>query len=605
MKQLVFSCKNEVELMESMRGFMNEDFYRKASCVAAQLYIGYPDMTMTNKFLDTIYEFDENIRIFGLTTGMEMVGGEFQTAAYVFNFLFFESSTVEVMTLNCELMEEKKAAEIISNMINSFNDIKCVQFFINTMDMKHPNELLRNIVINDRNIAVSGAGAGIPYIEDEKIRNGFFVIGDGIVKNGIIVAVYRGQELHCMSAYTLGWVPCGREHVITKMPNDVTVSEIDGKPATEFYTKYLGIPLDEHFTERTYEFPMVVKRDGVYIARAIGAVDKKGDLIFPADIYEGEKVQLSFGNSKSIIETSRKNALNIAKFVPDVLQLVVCANRQEYLRDEEQTELDYYGMTCSDMNGCSSFGEIALVGDKVTLFNCALVATAFREGEPDYSKCADVDCKSLSAKSERIPLIDRMFHFLSVTSKEYVEMQEQERERQLEEEVLAQKAANEAKSRFLSNMSHEIRTPINAILGMDEMILREASDANILEYAENIKNAGTMLLGLINDILDFSKIEAGKLEIIPVEYSLSSLLNDTVVINNVKAANKGLFIDVKVDEKMPDALFGDEIRIRQVLLNIFSNSVKYTEDGGIYFSVKEIERTEKTLPSNLVSEIPE
>ena len=106
-------------------------------------------------------------------------------------------------------------------------------------------------------------------------------------------------------------------------------------------------------------------------------------------------------------------------------------------------------------------------------------------------------------------------------------------------------AANEAKSSFLSNMSHEIRTPINAILGMNEMILRESDNKNILNYAANVENAGTTLLSLVNDILDFSKIEAGKMEIIPVEYDLSSLLNDLVNMVAARAEAKGL--SMKVD----------------------------------------------------------
>jgi len=147
-------------------------------------------------------------------------------------------------------------------------------------------------------------------------------------------------------------------------------------------------------------------------------------------------------------------------------------------------------------------------------------------------------------------------------------------------------AASEAKSSFLSNMSHEIRTPINAILGMNEIILRESDNAEIISYAESIKTAGNTLLGIINDILDFSKIEAGKIEIIPVDYDLSSLINDLVNMIQTRADDKGLSLSLEFDKNLPKMLHGDEVRIKQVITNILTNSVKYTEKGIVTFSIK-------------------
>jgi signal transduction histidine kinase/DNA-binding NarL/FixJ family response regulator len=146
-------------------------------------------------------------------------------------------------------------------------------------------------------------------------------------------------------------------------------------------------------------------------------------------------------------------------------------------------------------------------------------------------------------------------------------------------------AASEAKSSFLSNMSHEIRTPINAVLGMNEMILRECDDNNILAYSESIKTAGTTLLGLVNDILDFSKIEAGKMEIIPVDYDLSSVINDLVNMIQTKADDKDLKLILKINSVIPKYLHGDEIRIKQVITNILTNAVKYTEEGSVTLSI--------------------
>lgn len=145
--------------------------------------------------------------------------------------------------------------------------------------------------------------------------------------------------------------------------------------------------------------------------------------------------------------------------------------------------------------------------------------------------------------------------------------------------------SNQAKGNFLANMSHEIRTPINAVLGMDAMILRESDDENIKEYAMNIQNAGHTLLYLINDILDFSKIESGKMEIIPVEYEFSSIIHDVATMIMVKAKDKGLDMKVNVNQNLPYKVYGDEIRIRQILVNLLTNAVKYTKEGGLTLTV--------------------
>ena len=146
-------------------------------------------------------------------------------------------------------------------------------------------------------------------------------------------------------------------------------------------------------------------------------------------------------------------------------------------------------------------------------------------------------------------------------------------------------SANEAKSAFLDNMSHEIRTPMNSILGMNEMILREEQRPEITEYALVIQRAGRALLGIINDILDFSKLQDRKMEIAPIRYDLSSLINDIVNIAAEQAKKKSLTFNVNVDKKIPRILDGDEYHIRQVMLNILNNAIKFTERGGITVTI--------------------
>ena len=134
-------------------------------------------------------------------------------------------------------------------------------------------------------------------------------------------------------------------------------------------------------------------------------------------------------------------------------------------------------------------------------------------------------------------------------------------------------------------MSHEIRTPINAILGMNEMILRENKDPVIDDYAGSVKSSGKMLLMLVNDVLDFSKIEAGKMEINSADFSMAQLLRDIMPMLKERADDKKLKLETKIVSEVPDGMVSDEFRIRQILINLINNAIKYTDEGLVTLTI--------------------
>jgi len=154
---------------------------------------------------------------------------------------------------------------------------------------------------------------------------------------------------------------------------------------------------------------------------------------------------------------------------------------------------------------------------------------------------------------------------------------------------------SKSKSSFLASMSHEIRTPMNAITGMAELLLRGDLSDEARAHAQDIKQAGNNLVSIINDILDFSKIEAGRMEIIPVKYMLSSLINDSVNIIRMRIGEKPLRFFTNIDGSIPNSLIGDEVRMRQILLNLLTNAVKYTEKGHIGLTVTAQKKEEKQI----------
>jgi len=159
--------------------------------------------------------------------------------------------------------------------------------------------------------------------------------------------------------------------------------------------------------------------------------------------------------------------------------------------------------------------------------------------------------------------------------------------------------ANASKTKFLATISHEIRTPMNAIIGFSEIeLLKEETPTEIKNTFRKIHNSGYMLLGIINDILDLSKIETGKFEIVPINYDTASLINDTVQLNLMRIGSKPIEFTLKVAENLPAKLFGDELRIKQILNNLLSNAIKYTKEGQVNVSFALALRDKETV--NLV-----
>ncbi len=193
-------------------------------------------------------------------------------------------------------------------------------------------------------------------------------------------------------------------------------------------------------------------------------------------------------------------------------------------------------------------------------------------------------------------LLISFFYYLGykneqLNAKKMEDMRAEGLKQSFEAESLKQKEAaayeaNKAKSRFLAQMSHEIRTPINAVLGMNEMILRVSDDKEILGYAENIDSAGNTLLALINSILDFSKIEDGKMDIIPVEFDTMAFIGNLVNSISLRADAKGLALKLEIDSELPKRLYGDDVRLTQVIMNLLTNAVKYTEKGSVTLTMK-------------------
>jgi len=540
---------------------------------------------------------DKNLKIAGISV-YSIADMTVMLKGMRLNLILTESSDIEVVTIPCKPGQERRAIDHMKKRLGANPDIKAVQLFVCNVGL-NTTEFLRESFKGREDIGVFGTltsrelpeavasrGDGYNILnvigrQGANVKQERFAIGDALVSDGFVAVIFSGKDLYADLRYALGWHPVGREMPVTISENkgkwETCISEIDGMSPVDLYNEYLGVKPDNYFTYNICEFPLMVRRNETDICLIPLEYGDKGEIYFDSTIYEGEKLYLSFATHDEVLGAVRESLKEMTGFEPDALFLVLCSNRINFLEEDAKLEWSCFSGIAPDLALIHGVSEIYYHRGKGGVLNSAHVAAALREGKETGKRKTggeyDLNC---GHHHNIIPLSERMSVFMSkMTSL-------------LENMALDAQAANQAKSAFLTAMSHEIRTPINAILGMDEMILRESSDPEILKYAEDIRSAGNSLLGLVNDILDFSKIEVGKMDIIPVEYEFASVLNDLYNIIKKRAEDKGLTVRLNIDPAIPSVLYGDEIRLKQVITNILTNAVKYTEKGSITLSVKSV-----------------
>lgn len=510
------------------------------------------------------------IKIVGMTTHMNEEENGFALEGEDYSFLLMERAKADLLYYDCRKIPIEDASRKFQDAIRGRENVAAILLF--TAGVEREIDQFLTFLLNKNEgfeIPILGAqsGASHPYI------CGTFRNGEPDDR-GIAAVILYGKGLSVYYNYDMGWTPIGKEMIITGTDGRTRVTSLDGRPPIDIYREYLGVEPDEYFIENVREFPFTCRRGKRLVVRTPSGYDDEGGISFIARINKGDTVQLSYGNPRRLLEKTRVYAESMRAFGPQALFLVVCENRVRFLASQAVSDVAAYRAIMPQSSWMRGYTAIMLDKKGGGLVNSAIVSIGMREGaqrKEDVSRPVVIPTEAQIVGA--IPREQRLAMFLEKTTQE------------LENMAVEANAANHAKSEFLSMMSHEIRTPINAVLGMNEMILRECDDESVMTYAENAHAAGLSLLGIINEILDFSKIEAGKMEIVPQEYELASLISDLVNLIRMKAEERGLSLYVKVAPETPSRLLGDELRIKQIITNLLTNAVKYTEKGSVTLSV--------------------
>ncbi len=609
MIQKKFVITTETELLQMVEHLKTDVDYLHAKTAFAQLFLSRFDSIETRTALSIFRQILPDVRLVGMSLYGDPFANQNKKKFMIFSFCFFTRSDVVIADYDDDLRSQEENIEACRQKLASVENKVAVLLFGTGLTVQ-ASTFMDAVTEGFEDIPFFGAISNINAADITDAEP--FAFGNALIKRGMVMAVFSGEDLHCYAESLFSWTPIGKEMSVTtgtpRTIGDTLITKIDGLPAAQIYKKYLNVEPNEQFISNICEFPLVVKRNGYLIPRVPCGCNARGELHVMGDVRNGETVRFTYGKTNEILKKTAEASERLADFAPEAIFLYMCANRVIFLKDRAIEERNYYFRLNSAVMYCHGFSELFRYHGQGGVFNSQLVTIGMREGgrlgefanrdalkgisfsfpqkreEKEIPHIPESLQKTMDAAHpifqeqliNPIPIAERLVTFLEATTTELNTANDD-----LKKLAAMANAANEAKSSFLSNMSHEIRTPINAVLGLDEMILRESTEENIKGYAQEIKSSGRTLLSLINDILDFSKIEAGKLEIIPVSYDMRTMLTDLVNMVEGRAKAKDLDFVVNLDPSLPHKLFGDETRVKQCILNVLTNAVKYTEKGSV------------------------
>ena len=544
-----------------------------ALSILIHIYTAFTNKVWLQAISQKIQQSFPSAHVIGATTCGEILNGETVLEQTVINFTFFSSTQIHPFVMPIIAGEELAIGQQLRHFVDELGDRVPAIMLLTTPLTTNANEIAQGLMLSPPSFEIFGGGAG-----DYSLKTNYVMYGSTIYAAAVIAIVFQGHELQVEKTSFLGWCAMSNGMTITQASGN-TIHTIDGRPAFEIYQHYFNIQNDAKFFSNALGFPFLINRNGQIIALVPVAVGLNNSLEFISTVYEGEILSIGFMDTDLIHKNLTEIQNKMLTFQPESLLIYSCGCRRWALRDDIKSETNAFEKIAPTA-GFYTVGEFCNQGTTLPQLNLAFVIVGMREGrpiaplQPALNPLAINDSSVTDIyNSSHLNVITRLSYFNNVLSHELLIAKEKAEQ------------LSKIKSQFLANMSHEIRTPMAAIIGFSEIALLKDMPVEINDYLKNINTASNNLLEILNDILDLSKIEAGQMRLNLSAFSLQEL-QKTLVNLFIKAAHKkGLALNIGIANDVPDYLIGDSVRLRQVLINLVGNAIKFTQQGAVTLSI--------------------
>ncbi len=421
MKQKTYNFEIIEELKAIVDVVINTEDYKNAKSVLIQLYNPRVDFD-EEQAVELLSQNCSKAIVTGMT--MACIAEEKYDLAkdtISISFSFFEKTSLSVFEYDLEYVSMFEAGRDFNKNLDLLMDVKCAQIFYVT-NYTSLNSFTHEV--RHKKLPIFGAKAG----RNIRILNEAHIYGKKVYKNAAIAVVFQSKDLSIFMKNNLGWQEIGAEMVITKVDGDKIASEIDGKPATEVYSKYLSVQPDKYFVQNVSEFPMVLHRGSQRVARVPMAYRDNGAIVFNSEVQQGAHFRLAYAIPARLLAISAKAAATLENFKPEGVFLYECGNRHRFLRQQYKEELDLFKEVSSELSFTIGYGEIFSTPNcACDDLNGAIVVVGLSEnaqGEDVFIVNDDAESDLLEQQirldqgQSEIPLVDRVLAFLDSTSKE-------------------------------------------------------------------------------------------------------------------------------------------------------------------------------------------
>ena len=434
MKQINLKLDNKLDLDKFLESKEIKQKMEESKSILVQVFVNFKIKEGISNIKNTIKIIKEKMPkaiVVGITTAGEIINGEIVENDSVISITFFKNTKLKSfgVAYNTKLKsfglpynyekEEKIGENLGEQIASSYSNISGVLILAAILN---PNIFINSLMKKIKNTFIFGGSASTGF--DENGMEAMVFNGEEIFKQGLVVVVFSGENLHIEKQSYLGWEPLSRELTITKDNEDFLVKEIEGKTPFSIFEKYLGIRKNEYNFLNSLEFPILLEVNGEKIARVLVKYNEDGTVYGGWNFKKGDKFRIGYGDPNNIIKNAKIIHEKMKKFNPEVMLIYTSHARLVFLKEDEKLEIEPLGKI-SPIAGSYTYGELGVMGEDAVWQNLSMVVIGMREGEPKNNiECDEVEDEQIETINlSQMTLVSRLVHFIKAVVQDYEESQ--------------------------------------------------------------------------------------------------------------------------------------------------------------------------------------